>query len=439
MFNHSSTLPDNSFFKTSFFNFSYPKGFGNYSFSISTDYATADGNLNSFCYSSQCKIPIIFGGLQYISIYNNSYQIMNFSVEENYNFRLNCDNSSWERRICQFRNVCILNETITFFAPYQIYYNISNPFLVLGGRPPPYDRKKDRIRKINFQIGSTYPPNCNIYHHITHLASTYYNMHMLWHSIFDFLLPLFHTTLKYNSVKQQPLLILPKNSDWSNTEYAKFFVRGIKPIQNNICYEELIVGISKVKDEIGNYDFPKNFTYKLMPYIWKYYGKKPSIPKNHVITFINRKNSRSIINLNELIFIAKNFSKGSTVQSVVFEDMPMQQQIITAYQSDIIIGVHGSGLSHLAWMRPSSSILEIFPYKFNCRDWYQKASYVSGIKYFKYYPQSSDESPNPSPSAKRCWNLPHECSRSCLDPLRDQNIKVNETAFRSLLSAIIKQ
>jgi hypothetical protein len=121
------------------------------------------------------------------------------------------------------------------------------------------------------------------------------------------------------------------------------------------------------------------------------------------------------------------------VRPIFFEDVQMKQQIEAAYKATVMIGVHGSGLSHVAWMGPGTTMIEILPYKFNCRDWYEKATFVSGARYLKYVPASADESPNAPPDVQRCWNAENGCDGECLGLLRDQEIRVNLTTLKELV------
>ena len=124
-------------------------------------------------------------------------------------------------------------------------------------------------------------------------------------------------------------------------------------------------------------------------------------------------------------------SARTTIQEkrIFYEEHDMAYQIEHTYRSSIMIGIHGSGLSHVAWMRPNTTMIEILPYKFNCRDWYERTCNVSGVNYFKYIPLDKEESPNPSYEAIKCWNASNGCEGYCLDALRDQNIKANKTVL----------
>jgi len=49
------------------------------------------------------------------------------------------------------------------------------------------------------------------------------------------------------------------------------------------------------------------------------------------------------------------------VTVVRFEEMSMVEQIGMAYDADIILGIHGMGLTHSIWTRSGATVVEIFP------------------------------------------------------------------------------
>jgi hypothetical protein len=46
---------------------------------------------------------------------------------------------------------------------------------------------------------------------------------------------------------------------------------------------------------------------------------------------------------------------------VRMEEYSMQEQMAIAAQTDVLIGVHGNGLTHMLWMAPKGFVCEIFP------------------------------------------------------------------------------
>jgi hypothetical protein len=143
------------------------------------------------------------------------------------------------------------------------------------------------------------------------------------------------------------------------------------------------------------------------------------------------------VNFDESVEMLRSEFPTFEVRAVFFEDLPMKRQIEAARQCAIMIGVHGSGLAHVAWMRPGTALIEIFPYRFDCRDWYEKATVVSGVSYLKYVPVSMEESPGASAAVQSCWGQANACDGDCLGRLRDQNVLLNLTVFRNIVSKAI--
>jgi hypothetical protein len=361
---------------SSSFSFPAPPNWKQLRFEITANGARANGSLRGYCdpVTRTCTIPLVFGGNQTISILQNNNVQFSQSIQSSEN-RFYCFNGGWERRICRFRDICFDNNNLTFLSPYPIESSV--PFLVLGGRSPPYDRKRDRIYSLKVNVSEAIPTGRKVHEETTFYVSTYYNMQMLWHALFDFALPLFHTISLFQ-LDKPPAVIIPKDADKPKLDVVRPFTSSFGRLKNTHCYRDLIVGMSKVKDaETGKlYDFPKNFTHLLMPSILDYFNISEGLPSKPVILVIGRHtSSRVFTNFEEVIEMLVTGFPAFEVKRIYFEDVQMKQQIEAAYKATIMIGVHGSGLSHVAWMRAGTTMIEILPYKFNCRDWYEKATF----------------------------------------------------------------
>ena len=235
-------------------------------------------------------------------------------------------------------------------------------------------------------------------------------------------------------------VILPKSSESFNKDVIRSFAPSVQRHGLNHCYRDLIVGIDKVKDAATGttYEFRKNITYKLMPRLLAHLQIDPRLPARPEILFVARKTKhRAFANFDEAVTALTNAFPDYTVKPAHLEDLPMRDQIEAAYKSTLFIGMHGSGLSHLAWMRSTAALVEIMPYKFTCRDWYERATAVSGVQYFKYS-ASLNETFNPTPSQTACWHAQDHCAPNCSDTLRDQNINLDIPRFVSAISHILK-
>jgi hypothetical protein len=71
------------------------------------------------------------------------------------------------------------------------------------------------------------------------------------------------------------------------------------------------------------------------------------------------------------------------VTEVDFAGLPWPQQVRVAACHDVLVGVHGNGLTNALWMRPGSLVLEIFPAGAHHYD-YQFFAELCGIDYFGF-------------------------------------------------------
>jgi hypothetical protein len=61
----------------------------------------------------------------------------------------------------------------------------------------------------------------------------------------------------------------------------------------------------------------------------------------------------------------------------------------TAITYSILIGVHGAGISHVAFMKPDSILIEIFPFGFQKRI-YENLAHVLGVRYLSFLQSNRD-------------------------------------------------
>jgi capsular polysaccharide biosynthesis protein len=83
---------------------------------------------------------------------------------------------------------------------------------------------------------------------------------------------------------------------------------------------------------------------------------KVSNPENrHIYVSRGKAKNRKIINEMHLYEVLKKYG----FEMVFFEDMSFIDQCTLAYQTEVLIGNHGAGLSNMLFMKPNSSIIEI--------------------------------------------------------------------------------
>jgi len=411
------------------FEFSIHEPLEEITFKIENNWSYGYGKLIKYCRSQICEIPVVFCGFQELFLFFKNKMI----IRQGYiskNCRIECFGNSWERRYCRFFDVCFEKSNLSFYSPYKLVFK--SPFALLGGRPPPSDKKRDRIYGLITHESTFSYPTSSTYHNRTFFySSLYYNSHMLWHLYFDFVVPYYYTTMLFGLNNSRNSLILPKHSE--KPQFLDSIASDISNPLDNHCYQDMIVGIYKNKGLNGlDYEFPNNISMGLQKLI--NLSEYPSSNKPKII-FVNRKsNTRYINNYSMILQSLSSMCTNYEFVETIFEEMEMDKQIALAHSSHMIIGAHGSGLSHLLWMKPNSFIIEILPYKFHCRNWYQKASVVSGMNYHSYHSLKPEK---PTSQQKSCYKRPDQCASTCLEDLLAQNISIDPIEFSIFVKKVL--
>ncbi len=66
-----------------------------------------------------------------------------------------------------------------------------------------------------------------------------------------------------------------------------------------------------------------------------------------------------------------------------FARMPWPEQVRLSARQDLMVGVHGNGLTNLLWLRPGATVLELFPVGVHHYD-YQVFCELNGIHYYGF-------------------------------------------------------
>ena len=100
------------------------------------------------------------------------------------------------------------------------------------------------------------------------------------------------------------------------------------------------------------------------PYLWAKTLKIPKVPSRHpVVTYVSRQSARVRTldpQVHENFVHSMSDIKGIEFVVVKMETLPFDKQFELANKTDLLIGVHGNGLSHAAFMRPHRNVIEIF-------------------------------------------------------------------------------
>jgi hypothetical protein len=138
---------------------------------------------------------------------------------------------------------------------------------------------------------------------------------------------------------------------------------------------------------------------------------------------------RDIMNSNEIYEQIVHNCPFCVVDSVVFHSMTFREQVQLVSGASVLIGLHGSALSHVLWLpRGRAVLVEILPFRYSCRDWYQVAARAAGVTYFSVMNRGRllpVVEPREAGLARKCWRRPDLCEDLlCNDFLKDQKFEL---------------
>ncbi|KAE8348502.1 hypothetical protein BDV28DRAFT_164342 [Aspergillus coremiiformis] len=114
-----------------------------------------------------------------------------------------------------------------------------------------------------------------------------------------------------------------------------------------------------------------------------FYGLQGQTPggADLVVTFINRTSSRKLDHSDEYFHEVEATFPHVKFRSVDFATIPFKQQLEIVRGTDVLVGVHGAGLTHGIFLSPGSAIVEILPSGLNHKGFRNVASLL-GHSYF---------------------------------------------------------
>jgi capsular polysaccharide biosynthesis protein len=151
-------------------------------------------------------------------------------------------------------------------------------------------------------------------------------------------------------------IIIPNDH---NNNYIK---KSLEAFEINFHYQEkneMIVGDKSIllPDIAPSGNYRKHFLLKVSQRLKNHWVKKRNITFNKKRIYISRKNStkRKIKNEDKIIPILK-YHKFTIVD---FDKINFEEQLKYTLNSEILVSIHGAGLTHMLWMKKKSKILEI--------------------------------------------------------------------------------
>ncbi|MCJ1333001.1 hypothetical protein MMC10_009695 [Thelotrema lepadinum] len=118
--------------------------------------------------------------------------------------------------------------------------------------------------------------------------------------------------------------------------------------------------------------------------VMDFYGVERSVKLDDsplVLTFIDRREKRRLIEKEDYIEELKKTYPNIQVQMVNFAAIPVAEQLKVVRNADILIGVHGAGLTHSLFLPPDSAVVEIQPAEFKGKG-FRNLAHLLGHHYF---------------------------------------------------------
>lgn len=113
------------------------------------------------------------------------------------------------------------------------------------------------------------------------------------------------------------------------------------------------------------------------------------------ITFIDRRTKRKLINQDQYIERLKSELPHVDINVVDFATLSFKEQLRIVQDTDILIGVHGAGLTHEMFLQPGSTVVEILPPNVDHKGFRNLANQL-GHRYFRTHGTKNTSSSEPS-------------------------------------------
>jgi protein O-GlcNAc transferase len=148
--------------------------------------------------------------------------------------------------------------------------------------------------------------------------------------------------------------------------------------------------------------------------------RDPSAPLT--VTFIDRKGSHRLLNQESLFSTLRNTysSENFTLNIVDFASIPLREQISIVRDTDVLVGVHGAGLTHGMFLPPRSAVVEILPSELAHKG-FRNLAKLRGHSYFREHAEK--DGTEEEGKKKDCQN---------------ENVVLEESRFMELMDVAIK-
>ncbi|CAK7207127.1 hypothetical protein SEUCBS139899_009935 [Sporothrix eucalyptigena] len=172
-----------------------------------------------------------------------------------------------------------------------------------------------------------------------------------------------------------------------------------------------------------------------------------------VVTFIDRRGTRQLLGNEKLLDALHNRYPDVTVQSVDFATLPLPEQLRLIQDTDVLVGVHGAGLTHTMFMRAGAgAVVEILPDGLGYKGFRNLAA-MTGHKYFSgagtmVMPEELEEekkkegdgkqNERPSPTPEKSKKQKRNERREEAKKWQLAHVRIEEDRFLALMDVAIK-
>jgi hypothetical protein len=190
--------------------------------------------------------------------------------------------------------------------------------------------------------------------HILFSEESFKYQYNYYHLLLDCLRPLYHY-IGIHNFKEQDITVYFKNSlhDFTKEKLAELGFK-INPLGK----------LPENSVEISGYNYG-NWTY----FIKKFTQVPTLLINKQKILVIKRNKCRILINNSELLdALEQNFKDKYIIETVIFDNKTIKEQIDMMCDCKILIGPHGAGFMNMLFLNENANVIEFFPESFytNC-------------------------------------------------------------------------
>ncbi|OHT11290.1 hypothetical protein TRFO_19408 [Tritrichomonas foetus] len=412
----------------------------------------------------------------YFNLFTIELQIDKIDVFLGNQSMMQCYGGHYNDRWCEVWNVCWKWKRFQFYSDTATFFKVRIAYP--GSRPVPYDYLSCRIifRMVAHRFKTMYDYKDEIetiYNETSFLTCRWNGMQHFWHILFDYTIPLWWAMRIHNSSGKRNNRIFTLDDNKGKKGYlfcdalSENVVENIRNMTRErlSCWKHAIIGVPKAERYVkpekwpNGYDIPYEYPHEaivgMREHFLHFYNKNESVenieqrckpnPKNPRILFSFRSSQkRHIVNKQELIDAAKSWCPECLINYSYMNNLTIQEQLNLVCNVSLLIGIHGGGLTHMIFQKPSTeetptAVIEILPYNYTCRNWYRFAAVTANVRYFKWVNTFfNNTQPYRGTKDSNCYRNGECLSDECHDFLRDQLTTVNVYDFKKVFMKALK-